>query len=328
MERAGPPCSGRLIGTERKIMASILPEISIVIPVYNEAVNLRELFTRIVSVIEKLNRTFEVVAVDDGSSDNSLEILKDLHETDSRLRIVRLSRNFGQTPALYAGFANVRGAIVLTIDADLQNPPEEIPRLIEKIDEGYDVAQGWRDNRQDSALRRIPSKVLNKIVSYSLGLKVRDLGCGMKAFRREIVDRMSMFTHHARYVPAEVYWLGVKVAEIQVEHHERAGGRSKYGLFTLLRLNFDMISSVTTAPVKLVGLFGGLLSFIGFAMALRIGYIRIYYGNLNDMGSVTAIFFFLTGVQMVALGLVCEYVGRIFVEVQAKPYFIVRETIE
>ena len=304
------------------------PELSIVVPVFNEASNLKQVYARLAGALEPLGRSFELVMVDDGSSDNSLEILREIHKSDPRLRIVRLARNFGQTPATYAGFSHVRGSIVVTIDADLQNPPEEIPKLLAKIDEGYDAAQGWRDNRQDSVLRRIPSMILNRFVSRSLGIKVRDLGCGLKAFRREVIEHLLMFKHHARYVPAEVYWLGVRVAEVQVEHRERASGTSKYGLYTLLKLNFDMISSITTAPIKFVGALGLLLSVIGFAMVLRILYVRLFFGNVNGMSTVMAVLFFLTGVQMASLGFVCEYIARIFVEVQSKPYFVIKEVIE
>lgn len=307
-------------------------DISVIVPVYNEAQNLVELFERLAKTMEATGRTFEMVAVNDGSTDESFEILKRFREKDARLRIVNLVRNFGQTPALYAGFANARGAIVVTLDADLQNPPEEIPKLIAKLDEGYDAVQGWREVRQDSILRRIPSKVLNSVVSRLLGSKIRDLGSGMKVFRREVVDRMVSFTHHARYVPAEMLWLGVKIAEVKVDHKERAGGESKYGLFSLLRLNFDMITSISSAPVKFIGFVGLFFSLIGFGMggyilARRI--INVHYDPLaSSLASVTALFFILSGVQLIATGLMCEYVSRIFVEVQNKPYYVVKDVIE
>lgn len=309
-------------------MECVVPEISVVIPVFNEAPNLRELHARIVSVLEASGRSFEIVAVDDGSKDDSLEILKNIQKNDPRVRVVRLLRNFGQTPALYAGFAHVRGKIIVQLDADLQNPPEEIPKLVMKLEEGFDVVQGWRGERQDPFYRRIPSKILNLIVSRATGVKIRDLGCGLKAFRSEVIQYMCRFTHHSRYVPAEIVWLGVKVGEVQVEHRERAGGESKYGFFSLLRLSFDMITSVTTTPIKMIGLIGWFFAFLGFAMGTIVAYVRIRYGNLNDMGTVTAVFFFVGGVQMVATGFICEYVSRIVVEVQSKPFFVVKEVVE
>jgi undecaprenyl-phosphate 4-deoxy-4-formamido-L-arabinose transferase len=304
------------------------PEISVVIPVFNEAPNLKELYSRVVATLEPLKRTFEVVTVDDGSSDGSYEILAELQAADPRLRIVRLARNFGQTPALYAGFANVRGRIIVQLDADLQNPPEEIVKLIAKLDEGYDVVQGWRENRQDTGFRRYASKILNRIVSWATNVKIRDLGCGLKAFRREVIDRLAHFTHHSRYLPAELVWLGARIAEVKVEHRERAEGESKYSLWSLLRLNFDMIASVTTAPIKFVGMLGLLLALVGFGMGALIFSKRIIYGNFNQFVSIVAIFFVIAGLQMTALGLLCEYVSRIFIEAQNKPYYIIREVRE
>jgi undecaprenyl-phosphate 4-deoxy-4-formamido-L-arabinose transferase len=304
------------------------PEISVVIPVFNEAPNLKELYSRVVAALEPLKRTFEVVTVDDGSSDGSYEILAELQAADPRLRIVRLARNFGQTPALYAGFANVRGRIIVQLDADLQNPPEEIVKLIAKLDEGYDVVQGWRENRQDTGFRRYASKILNRIVSWATNVKIRDLGCGLKAFRREVIDRLAHFTHHSRYLPAELVWLGARIAEVKVEHRERAEGESKYSLWSLLRLNFDMIASVTTAPIKFVGMLGLLLALVGFGMGALIFAKRIIYGNFNQFVSIVAIFFVIAGLQMTALGLLCEYVSRIFIEAQNKPYYIIREVRE
>lgn len=313
-------------------MAHTEPEISVVVPVFDEAPNLEELFGRLIAVLEQTERPFEIVVVDDGSNDGSFEILRHLHEQDGRLRVLRLIRNFGQTPALYAGFAHVRGKVVVQIDADLQNPPEEIPKLLEKIDEGYDVAQGWREERQDSVFRRLPSKILNMLVSRLIGAKMRDLGCGLKAYRREVIERMVEFSHHARYVPAEIVWLGGKMAEVKVEHAPRAGGDSKYGLWSLLRLNFNLISSVSTAPIKFIGGVGGLFSVVGFGMGALILARRIHDVNYDPLASsiatVTALFFLISGVQLIATFIMCEYVGRIFVEVQNKPYYVVRDIIE
>lgn len=304
------------------------PAISVVIPIYNEEPNLRVVIARTVAAMEAIGRSFEIVAVDDGSHDGSPALLAELHRGEPRLRVVRLMRNFGQTPALYAGFAHVRGQYVLSLDADLQNPPEELGKLVAKLDEGNDVVQGWREVRQDSLFRRYASKALNRLVSWATNIHIRDLGCGLKGYRREVVDQMVKFSHHSRYVPAEIVWLGVRIAEVQVAHCERAGGESKYSIWTLLRLNFDMIASVTTAPIKLIGMAGWLFSIVGFGMGGLIFAKRIIYGSFNEFVTVTALFFTLAGVQMIATGLMCEYMSRIYIESQNKPYFVVKEVIE
>ncbi len=309
-------------------MAAPQPEISVVIPVFNEAPNVKAVVQRTVAALEPVGRSFEIVMVDDGSTDESLAVLKAMQAEEPRLRIVRLMRNFGQTPAIYAGLAHARGAYIATIDADLQNPPEELPRFIEKLDEGYDVVQGWREIRQDSRFRKLASKAVNAIVRWFTKVNMRDLGCGMKAYRREVTEQMLRFTHHARYVPAEIVWLGVNMAEIRVEHNERAAGTSKYGIWSLLWINFNMIASVTTAPIRLIGAAGWMLALVGLSMGALIFAKRVIYGNFNPFVSITALFFIIAGGQMIATGLMCEYISRIFVEVQRKPYYIVKEVIE
>lgn len=306
-------------------MEQAAPEISVVIPVYNEEPNLRELFARIVTVLEGLGRSFEVVAVDDGSSDGSLALLRELRAGDPRLRIVCLARNFGQSPALYAGFAHVRGAIVAMLDADLQNPPEELPKLIAKIEEGYDFVSGWRQERQDSFLRTIPSRLLNYFVKKTTRAQFHDVGCSIKAFRREVIELMAKFTHRSRYLPVDVAWLGVRTAEVVVRHEQRGAGTSKYGLFKLFRTAFDLVTSVTAAPLQFFSLLGWLFAIIGFGVGLRVAYFRFTDGDINYMGTVVALIFVLFGVQLIATGLVCEYISRIYIEVQNRPYYIVKE---
>jgi undecaprenyl-phosphate 4-deoxy-4-formamido-L-arabinose transferase len=309
-------------------MDSVEPEVSVVVPVYNEAPNLERLYGEIVEALEAYGHSFEVIAVDDGSVDGSFSVLQMLHARDQRLRVVRLMRNFGQNPALYAGFAQVRGRVVVTIDADLQNPPSEIPKLLEKFSEGFDIVQGWREQRQDSLLRRVASRSVNLVVSTLTRVSIHDLGSGLKAYRREIIDRLSLSTHHSRYLPAETAWLGVRVGEVKVAHRERVAGESKYGLLSLLRVNFDMVVSISSAPVHLIGVVGALFSLIGFGMALRILYLRIVNGNFNDLATVSALFFILAGVQMICTSIMCEYVSRIYTEVQRRPYYIVGEILE
>lgn len=309
-------------------MEQACPEISVVIPVYNELPNLDELLKRTVATMESLGRSFEILAVDDGSSDGTFEAMRAFREQDPRLRVVRLARNYGQTPALYAGFANVRGRLIVTLDADLQNPPEELTKIVATLDEGHDVVFGWREDRHDSLFRRGASKILNRIVSWLIGARIRDLGCGLKGLTRECVDRLNQLTHQSRYLPAEIMWLGVDLAEVRVDHRPRERGSSKYNIFDLLRLNFTIISSISTAPVKIVGAMGWLFSLAGFFMGIRIFLMRLWYGHYSDLASVTAIFFILAGIQLIATGMMCEYIARIFTEVQRKPYFTIREVLE
>lgn len=304
------------------------PEISVVVPVFNEAPNLERLHAELTAALEPLGRAYEVIAVDDGSRDESFSVMRKIHAADPRFRVVRLARNFGQNPALYAGFAQARGTVVVTIDADLQNPPAEIPKLLAKLEEGYDVVQGWRERRKDNPLRRAASAAINAVVRRLTRSDIRDLGSGIKAYRREVIDRLALATHHARYLPAETAWLGVHVGDVKVEHRSRHAGESKYGLGALLRVNFDMIASVSTAPVQLIGLVGAACSLIGFGMAAFILYMRIIYGNYNPLATVSALFFILGGVQMLCTSILCEYISRIHVEVQQRPYFIVAETLD
>jgi len=310
-------------------MTDSRPEVSVVIPVFNEESNLREMHSRIASTMEQAGRTFEIVAVNDGSTDNSYDLLKQIRADDDRLRIVHLARNFGQTPALYAGFANVRGKFVVMLDADLQNPPEEIPRLIEKLDEGYDVVNGWREHRQDSLFRRSASRVLNLCLTRLMKVRMRDCGCSLKAFRREITDRMSVLKHRSRYLPADIVWLGARMTEVKVEHTRRRSGESKYGLFDLFRVSFDLITSVSALPIQLIGLGGLVFSVVGFGMGIRIAIIRLFdLVEFNPLTTVVALFFFLAGVQMTATFIMCEYIRRIYIETQQKPFYLVDKVIE
>lgn len=310
-------------------MAANAPEISVVVPVYNEAPNLATLYAELTLALEAYGHPYEIIAVDDGSRDGSFEILKGFHDKDARVRVLRLARNFGQSPALYAGFDHARGQYVVTIDADLQNPPSEIPPLLEKLREGtYDVVQGWRINREDSLPRRTASRLVNWFVTRSTGMKVNDLGTGLKAYRRDVVEHLSLARHQARYIPAETAWLGVRVGEVKVAHRNRGAGESKYPLFQLLRVNFDLITSISTAPVQAMGFVGILFSLLGFLAALRVFYVRLVHGDVNQLTSVIALFLVLAGVQILCTSVLCAYVSRIYLEVQQRPYYIVGEFIK
>lgn len=304
------------------------PEVSLIIPVYNEAPNIDELIVRCLGALNKLGKTFEIVAVDDGSTDGTVEALLKHREAEKRLRIVRLVRNFGQTPALYAGMAHARGEAVVMIDADLQNPPEELPKLLQKLEEGYDVVQGWRANRHDSVLRKIPSRMLNAFISRTINARVRDLGCGLKAFRRDTVERMGLFKHKARYLPADMFWLRVNVAEVKVAHSPRLRGRSKYNFRSLARLCFDIVTGISAAPVRVVSYTGWALLLAGVVLGGTLLAGRFLGRPASAVGVMSAVLFFIGGVQMLGIGIVCEYVSRIYTEVQGRPYYIVKDVFE
>ncbi|HDP35138.1 MAG TPA: glycosyltransferase [Candidatus Hydrogenedentes bacterium] len=303
-------------------------EISIVTAAYNEAGSLQELYERVTKTLESLGEPYEVIVVDDGSTDNSPALLRALREQDKRWRVVRLARNFGQSPALYAGFSLVRGRCIVMIDADLQVYPEDIPLLVEKIKEGYDMVSGWRVNRRDGFFRRVMSRLLNRYTAYVTGLPLHDYGCSLKGFSRPMIERMTAFTHRCRYLAVDAAMLGGDVTEVPVRHQLRPHGRSKYGLFKLFRTAFDLITAITIMPLQFFSMVGVLFSFVGFAMSARVLYYRLVYGNILALETVIAAFFFLAGVQLFATGLMCEYVGRIYIEAQRKPLFVIKEELE
>lgn len=309
-------------------MSSESPRLSVVIPIFNERGTLDELFKRLTDTLAEQPGGYEIIAVDDGSTDGTREALRELHARDSHIRVILLSRNFGQSPALYAGFSRARGQYIAMMDADLQNYPEDIPRLVAKLEEGFDMVSGWRANRKDSLFRTAASKLLNRYINSITRVALNDYGCALKAFRRDLVEHMLALTHRCRYLPVDAAALGGRVAEIEVRHDQRGHGESKYGLLKLIRTAFDLITSITAAPLQFIGLLGWFFALVGFCMSLRVAYVRVTVGDLEHMGTVVAIFFFLSGCQMVATGLMCEYISRIYIEVQAKPYFVVQEELE
>jgi undecaprenyl-phosphate 4-deoxy-4-formamido-L-arabinose transferase len=312
-------------------MSGEAPMISVVIPVFNEEATIDELYTRTVKALEERDYSFEFVMVDDGSSDASLQILQELRAADPRLRIIRLSRNFGQSPALYAGFSQARGQYVVMLDADLQNYPEDIPVLIDKLEEGYDMVSGWRVNRRDSFFRRLSSRGLNAYIAAVTKVKLHDYGCSLKAFRRELVGHMGTLTHRCRYLPVDVAGLGGHVAEVEVRHQDRSHGESKYGLYKLIRTAVDLLTSINAFPLQLISMLGLTFGAFGFLMGIRVAYVRLTQSDVtivSYLGGVTAVFFVLAGIQLTVMGLMCEYVSRIYVEVQRKPYYIIRDELE
>jgi undecaprenyl-phosphate 4-deoxy-4-formamido-L-arabinose transferase len=305
------------------------PELSIVIPLFNESANIETLHARLGATIQASGRSFEIVYVDDGSADGTLEILRRIHERDPRVKAVVFNRNYGQHAAVVAGLERTRGEIVVTLDGDLQNPPEEIPKLLKKIDEGYDVVGGWRETRRDSRLRRFFSFLVNRLVSRAVGVEMRDYGCGLRAYRRGVVDRISRCPEISTFIPALANSFAGSVAEVPIAHSPRRSGKSRYTPIRLIRLSFDLLTGFSLLPIQMVSLTGMLIFFLGLAFAIFIG-ARSLIASPEGQGVLTlfAVLFLLAGLQILALGLIGEYVGRIYMEVRRRPKYVAKEILE
>lgn len=306
----------------------IQKKVSIIIPVYNEEKNLPNLLPRLFPVLENLNRPFEVILVDDGSRDRSLSIIKtyaDHHP--GKVVVVELLRNFGQHPAIRAGFLHVSGDVAVTLDADLQNPPEEIPKLLKKIDEGFDVVGGIRQQRQDSFFRKFASKIVNVVTVKFTGIKLSDFGCMLRAYSRDVVNQINKSHENSTFIPALGVIFSQRPTEVEVAHAARAEGESKYSLYKLIRLNFDLMTGFSVVPLQLFTLLGFLVSAGGLlfgAYLLIRRFILLGRSEAEGVFTLFAIAFVVMGVLMAGLGIVGEYIGRIYQEVRGRPRFLVR----
>jgi undecaprenyl-phosphate 4-deoxy-4-formamido-L-arabinose transferase len=306
------------------------PYISVVIPVYNEEENLPELGERLLSTLQTFGRPFEIIFVDDGSTDSSWEILSGLYQRHpDHIRVIQFVRNFGQHQAIFAGFQATRGRIIVTLDADLQNLPEDIPKLVAKLEEGYDTVGGWRENRLDSWFRRLPSYVINRTMSWVTGVTLKDYGCMLRAYRREVVDGINQCQESSSFIPALANLFSRRVAEIPVGHAERERGTSKYNLFKLLRLNFDLMTGFSHLPIHAVGAMGVGIALLGFLFGLYLFIRRLFVGpEVEGVFTLFAILFIFVGLNTFGLALIGAYVGRIYKEVRGRPRFIVRQTLD
>ncbi len=305
------------------------PAISVVIPVYNEETNLEPLYERLDPVLEDLGRPYEVILVDDGSRDRSLEILCRLQEKHEAVRVIQLNRNYGQHAAVFAGLDHARGDVIVTLDADLQNPPEEIPRLLDKVAEGHDVVGGWRENRQDHAFRRLFSWMANKITSKVVGVEMRDYGCMLRAYRREVVEVLRGCSEVSSFIPALANTFAGSPTEIPVGHDRRTNGRSKYNPFRLIRLNFDLVTGFSLLPIQVVSLAGIGIALLGLGFGLFLMLRRLLMGPESEgVFTLFAILFVFVGIQILALGLIGEYIGRIYMEVRRRPRYVIQRIFE
>src|SRR5947209_1464316 len=318
--------------------ASGVPDISVFLPVFDEEPNLRPLHEKLDKALERLGRTAEIIYVDDGSRDGSLAILRELAESDARVRVVSLKRNYGQTAAMAAGIDAARGRVLIPMDADLQNDPADIARLLDKLDEGYDVVSGWRKNRQDKLItRKIPSMLANRLISWIGGVPLHDYGCSLKAYRCESLEDVQLYGEMHRFIPIYASWSGARVAEIPVEHHARTMGKSKYGLSRTIKVVFDLMTikfmaSYQTKPLYMFG-FAGLATFaISFLCAMLALLMKFaswphHADFVQTPLPVLTMVLLVLGVQFFFMGLLAEMLVRTYHESQAKPIYAVKERI-
>jgi undecaprenyl-phosphate 4-deoxy-4-formamido-L-arabinose transferase len=305
------------------------PAVSVVIPVYNEEANLELLHERLQRVLEEVGRPYEVIFVDDGSRDRSMEILRRLQEKDDVVRVIQLNRNYGQHAAVFAGLDHARGDVIVTLDADLQNPPEEIPRLLDKIGEGHDVVGGWRQSRRDHLVRRLLSWGVNKVTSKVVGVEMRDYGCMLRAYRREVVEVLRGCSEVSSFIPALANSFAGSPTEIPVAHDRRINGRSKYNPFRLIRLNFDLMTGFSLLPIQIVSLAGIGIAVLGLGFGGFLMLRRLLMGPESEgVFTLFAILFFFVGIQILALGLIGEYIGRIYMEVRRRPRYVIQQIFE
>jgi undecaprenyl-phosphate 4-deoxy-4-formamido-L-arabinose transferase len=307
------------------------PYISVVIPVHNEQEVLEELYTRLTAVLDRIGKAYEIILVNDGSTDKSAEMLLELHQRrPEQIRIIEFNGNFGQHMAIMAGFERVRGEIVITMDADLQNPPEEIGKLVDAIEAGHDVINTYRMDRQDSMWRLQVSKWHNRIREWMMPkLKMKDEGCMLRAYRRHIVDLMASTGESTTFIPALALTYSANPTEVGVAHAERSAGTSSYNLYKLIRYNFDLVTGFSVVPLQMFTMMGLLISFCSFGFVVFLGLRRLIIGpEVEGVFTLFAILFFLCGIVLFGLGIVGEYVGRIYQEVRKRPRFVVRRVIE
>jgi undecaprenyl-phosphate 4-deoxy-4-formamido-L-arabinose transferase len=305
-----------------------IPELSLVIPVYNEKENLPELIERCLAACKKTGRGFELVLVDDGSRDGSRDLVSRAADDHIEVIAVILNRNYGQHAAVFAGLEQSRGEIVITLDADLQNPPEEIPNLVAEMDKGVDVVGTIRRDRQDSVFRRFASRLVNRMVRRATGVMMHDYGCMLRAYRRCVVDAILQCRERSTFIPILANSFAASTAEIPVRHAPRRNGESRYDVFKLISLQFDLLTAISTFPLRLLSFMGAMISFLGILFGVSLILLRFVYGAqwaAEGVFTLFAVLFIFIGAQFVGLGLIGEYIGRIYHDVRGRPRFFIRE---
>jgi len=310
-------------------------DISVVIPIYNERESIAKLYDSLNQALSEMDLKYEVLLIDDGSIDGTFNELLKVHNKNKLFKIIRFRKNFGQTSAISAGFNYAEGEIVVTLDADLQNDPKDIPLLLDKLNEGYDIVSGWRKNRKDKAVtRRFPSIVANKLISRLTGVRLHDYGCTLKAYRKEVIKNINLYGEMHRYIPAIASWMGVKVAEVPVTHHSRKYGRSKYGISRTIKVILDIITvkfllSYSQSPIQVFGLLGLFSGMIGFIITIYLVIMRIFFHqSLSDRPLfILSIFMIFIGVQLITIGLLAEVLIRVYHKVQNRETYVIKDII-
>ena len=311
------------------------PRLSIIVPVYNEKANLVDLYQRLTRVLQGLGLDYEILFIDDGSNDGGTRILANFAEEDGHVLVLQFVRNFGQTAALSAGFDHARGQIIIPLDADLQNDPADIPQILDKLDEGYDVVSCWRKDRKDPWLtRKLPSRAANRIISWISGVHLRDYGCTLKGYRSEFLQHIRLYGEMHRFIPVYASWTGARVTEIPVRHHPRRHGRSKYGLLRTLKVPLDLmtVKFLVTYSTKPMYLFGG-LGLVSILFGWLLSALALYQKFLQDVKVhrnpllLLSVFLCIVGIQFILFGLVAELIIRTYHESQGKPTYILGRTI-
>jgi glycosyltransferase involved in cell wall biosynthesis len=316
---------------------TVTPDLSVVIPIHNEAPNLEPLHREMTETLAAWGRGYEIILVDDGSTDGSFEILRRLQQGDRRTRVIQFRRNFGQTAAFAAGFAAARGKLIVTSDGDLQNDPRDIPAMIDRLEhDQVDIVCGWRKYRKDPWInRRLPSMIANRLISWATGVRLNDYGCSLKVFRAEVVKPLRLYGEMHRFLPALASEMGVRIAEQPVNHRARVHGRSKYGISRTVRVILDLLTvkfllSYSTRPLQMFGLLGLTMGGVGVGLLAYLTYVKFVYeeGIGNRPLLAVAILLMITGVQLVTVGLLAEMQARTYHESQGKPVYVIRQVLE
>jgi glycosyltransferase involved in cell wall biosynthesis len=322
-------------GLNDRTLSTATCSLSVVVPIYNEVDSIPYLVESIATVLQAHQLNYEIICIDDGSKDGSTDVLTHLARTRNDLKAVILRRNYGQTPAMAAGFNHATGEIIVTLDGDLQNDPADIPLLLGKLNEGYDLVSGWRKKRQDDKVKRLlPSKIANWLIGRVTGVKLHDYGCSLKAYRSELIADMNLYGELHRFLPALAYIEGAKITEIPVNHHARRFGQSKYGLGRTIRVVMDLltvffIKKFLTRPMHIFGVSGLLSMFLGIVLGSYLSILKlVFQQSIGDRPLlILAVLFFLTGVQLFCFGLLAEVLMRTYHESQKRPIYRVRQVV-